>query len=85
MVTGWQDDLEQPWTFAEKFDFIYSRMMMGSFDNIPKFFNQALANLSPGGILEMADVTWPTLLNDGQWPEDSAIVKWCVKFKPEGL
>jgi SAM-dependent methyltransferase len=35
------DDLEEPWTFADKFDFIYSRMMTSSFANWPRFFEQS--------------------------------------------
>jgi SAM-dependent methyltransferase len=37
------DDMEEPWTFreSEKFDFIYVRMMTGSFADWPKFFRQA--------------------------------------------
>jgi chemotaxis methyl-accepting protein methylase len=27
------DDLEKPWTFSEGFDFIFSRMITGSFAN----------------------------------------------------
>jgi SAM-dependent methyltransferase len=34
------DDLEEPWTFTNKFDFIYSRTMSGSFKNWPRFFEQ---------------------------------------------
>jgi SAM-dependent methyltransferase len=73
------DDVEAPWTYSQKFDFIYSRMMMCSFDNYPKFFEQAFANLEPGGFLEMADPTWPIRLNDGTWPEDSALFQWYVQ------
>ncbi|KAG4430735.1 hypothetical protein IFR05_013776 [Cadophora sp. M221] len=70
------DDMEAPWTYTQKFDFIYSRMMMCSFDSYPRFFEQALANLSPGGFLEMVDPAWPIKLNDGEWPKDSALFKW---------
>ncbi len=70
------DDIEAPWTYTKPFDFIYSRMMMASLDSYPKFFDQALANLSPGGFLEMADPTWPIKLNDGEWPEGSALLQW---------
>lgn len=35
------DDLEEPWHFSEKFDYIHSRMMTGSFANWPRFFEQA--------------------------------------------
>jgi SAM-dependent methyltransferase len=36
------DDLEEPWTFSHKFDFIHSRMMTGSFRDWPRFFEQSL-------------------------------------------
>lgn len=35
------DDLEEPWTFNKKFDFIYARMMTGSFSDWPRFFEQS--------------------------------------------
>lgn len=35
------DDLEEPWTFSDKFDFIYSRMMTSSFADWPRFFGQS--------------------------------------------
>lgn len=70
------DDIEATWTFSQKFDFIYSRMMMCSFDNYPRFFEQAFENLEPGGFLEMADPAWPINLNDGQWPEESGLFQW---------
>ena len=40
-VTFQVDDLEEPWTFSAKFDFIYSRMMTASFANWPRFFQQS--------------------------------------------
>lgn len=70
------DDVEAPWTYSEKFDFIFSRMMIASLADVPKFFDQALANLTPGGWLEMADVAYPVKLNDGAFPENSAHLKW---------
>jgi SAM-dependent methyltransferase len=36
------DDLEEPWIFSHKFDFIHSRMMTGSFRDWPQFFEQSL-------------------------------------------
>jgi len=35
------DDLEDPWTFNNKFDLIYLRAMTGSFKDWPKLFRQA--------------------------------------------
>ena len=79
------DDVEAPWTYSHKFDFIYSRMMMCSLDSYPNFFDQAFANLNPGGYLEMVDPAWPIKLNDGEWPEDSALFKWYVLQMSGGL
>ncbi|KUJ23806.1 S-adenosyl-L-methionine-dependent methyltransferase [Mollisia scopiformis] len=70
------DDLEAPWTYTQKFDLIYGRMLMCSLNNYPRFFEQAFANLAPGGFVEMADPAWPIKLNDGEWPEDSALLQW---------
>lgn len=78
------DDIEEPWTYSQKFDFIYSRMMMCSLNSYPKFFEQAFANLNPGGFLEMVDPAWPIKLNDGEWPQDSALFKWSALWA-EGM
>jgi hypothetical protein len=40
-VTFEIDDLEEDWTFSEKFDFIHSRMMTGALSNWRKLFVQA--------------------------------------------
>ena len=72
------DDIEEPWTYGQKFDFIYSRMMVGSLANVPRFFEQSFENLAPGGVLEMADIAYPAKLNGGDIPEDSQLYKWCL-------
>lgn len=35
------DDIEEPWAFSHKFEFIHSRMMTGSIASWPKFFDNA--------------------------------------------
>ena len=40
-VTFQIDDMEETWTYTDKFDFIYSRMMTGSFADWPRFFEQS--------------------------------------------
>jgi hypothetical protein len=40
-VTFEVDDIEEPWIFSRKFDFIHSRMMTASIEDWPKFFDQA--------------------------------------------
>lgn len=70
------DDLEEPWTFPNKFDFVFARMMVGSFADFPKFFEQAFASLSPGGWIEMSDICFPVACDDGSLPKESALEKW---------
>jgi SAM-dependent methyltransferase len=70
------DDLEESWTFSEKFDFIYSRMMIGSVADFPRLYRQCFDNLSNGGWIETLDISFPILLNDGEFPENSAFKKW---------
>jgi hypothetical protein len=40
-VTFEVDDIEERWTFSQKFDFIHSRMMTVSIADWPKFFVHA--------------------------------------------
>ncbi|PVH79468.1 S-adenosyl-L-methionine-dependent methyltransferase [Cadophora sp. DSE1049] len=70
------DDIEEEWTFTNKFDFIYSRMMTGSLMNWPKFFSQSYGNLNPGGWIEVVDICLPYQSEDGTLKEDSAIHHW---------
>ncbi|KAK0114266.1 hypothetical protein ONS95_013763 [Cadophora gregata] len=72
------DDLEEPWHFSEKFDYIHCRMMTGSFANWPKFFDQAFysRNTTPGGYIEVSDICFPVLTDDNSFPEDSALQSW---------
>ncbi|KAF4970772.1 hypothetical protein FZEAL_9975 [Fusarium zealandicum] len=73
------DDLEEPWTFSTKFDFIYSRMMTASFADWPGFFSKCYDNLSPGGWIELADI-YPITSDDGTLKEDSATHEWVTKL-----
>ncbi|KAE8454620.1 hypothetical protein EG329_000243 [Mollisiaceae sp. DMI_Dod_QoI] len=66
------DDLEEPWTFASKFDFIHCRFMTGSFASWPRFFEQSFENLSPGGIIEVTDILFPARSDDSTLAPDSA-------------
>ncbi|KAH8684141.1 S-adenosyl-L-methionine-dependent methyltransferase [Ilyonectria robusta] len=69
------DDLEEPWTFHVKFDFIYSRMMTAGLADWPRFFEQAFENLTPGGWLELADIC-PITCDDGTMKPDAAVCRW---------
>jgi SAM-dependent methyltransferase len=70
------DDLEEPWNFSEKFDFIYSRMMIGSIADFPRLYRQCFDSLSNGGWIDTLDISFPILLNDGEFPKDSAFKQW---------
>ncbi|KAH7357171.1 S-adenosyl-L-methionine-dependent methyltransferase [Rhexocercosporidium sp. MPI-PUGE-AT-0058] len=78
------DDIEEEWTFANKFDFIYSRMMTGSMMDWPKFFSQSFENLNPGGWIEVVDICLPYESQDGTLKPDSAINYW-IKTGIEGV
>lgn len=73
------DDLEQPWSFTNRFDFILSRMMTGSFGNWPRFIEQTFENLNEGGYVEIQDVSFPIRsLPSSPLPPDSALLKWAA-------
>jgi len=70
------DDVEEPWTYSQKFDFIHGRMMTGSLVSWPKYWTQAYDNLTPGGYIEHSDVVFPFACDDGTMPNDCALNEW---------
>lgn len=46
------DDIESPWTYPFKFDYIHSRFIAGSIADWPGLINQCYDNLQPGGMIE---------------------------------
>jgi len=79
-VSFYVDDLEEPWTYTDKFDLIYGRMLVGSLANWPKFMENAFENLNPGGWVELADIHVKATCDDGTLPKDSALYKWSELF-----
>lgn len=75
-LTWFVDDLEEPWEYSNKFDFIYTRMLTGSISSWPKFFAQSFANLNPGGWIEIADITFPIRCDDGTLSDSTPIKQW---------
>ncbi|KAL4780078.1 S-adenosyl-L-methionine-dependent methyltransferase [Aspergillus varians] len=59
------DDFEQPWTYAQKFDFIHGRMLSGSIGDEKNLFQQVYDNLAPGGWFELFDFSFPVRSDDG--------------------
>ncbi|CAG8957255.1 hypothetical protein HYFRA_00010677 [Hymenoscyphus fraxineus] len=70
------DDIEEPWTYSYKFDFINMRMMVGTIVDWPKCFKQCYDNLNPGGWMEIKDIKFPIEDNDSSFPPDCAVKKW---------
>lgn len=70
------DDLEEPWTFSSKFDYIHSMMMTGAFRDWQNFYQQAYDNLEPGGFVEIQDIDFPVCCDDGTMAPNSAIARW---------
>lgn len=58
------DDAEKPWTFAKPFDFIFSRMMTGSFGDWKAYIKQCFDHTTPGGYLEIQDIMTPLRCHD---------------------
>ncbi|KAG9253080.1 S-adenosyl-L-methionine-dependent methyltransferase [Emericellopsis atlantica] len=71
------DDLEKEWTWTTRFDFIFARMMLGCFQDLPGMIKVAYDNLEPGGYLELQDMALPALSDDGTLAPDSYLAKWC--------
>ncbi|KAF5694729.1 methyltransferase [Fusarium denticulatum] len=69
------DDLEKEWMWTEPFDFIFCRVMTGSFADMEKFVQNAYDNLEPGGYLEMQDLTYPIACDDGTLPPDCEVLR----------
>ncbi|KAF4454183.1 hypothetical protein F53441_3183 [Fusarium austroafricanum] len=69
------DDVEDDWTFSEPFDYIYTRFMTVSLANWPRFFEQSLTHLNPGGWIEVVDILPPTS-DDGTMSPNTALYKW---------
>ncbi|KAK0630214.1 S-adenosyl-L-methionine-dependent methyltransferase [Bombardia bombarda] len=75
-VSFFVDDLEDVWTFSEKFDYVFARFLTGSILDWPKFFAQSYESLSPGGIIELQDIIYPMQCDDGSLDKNSAIYRW---------
>ncbi|OHE94895.1 methyltransferase domain-containing protein [Colletotrichum orchidophilum] len=69
------DDIEEPWTFSNLFDYIHSRMMKGSIRDWKKFLQRCFENLSPGGYLELNDVDFFPLSDDDTIPKESKLIR----------
>ncbi|KXH66190.1 hypothetical protein CSAL01_07632 [Colletotrichum salicis] len=74
------DDLEQPWTFTQPFDYIHIRGMTSSVSDWHGFFKQAYNGLTPGGYIELFEGHARTQSDDGSLTPDHASWQWADKL-----
>ncbi|KKZ65565.1 hypothetical protein EMCG_08590, partial [[Emmonsia] crescens] len=67
------DDLEKDWTWTRPFDYIFSRMMVGSFADFSCFADQAYQHLIPGGYVELIDCIFPMACDDSTLNDSLAL------------
>ncbi|KAF4454408.1 hypothetical protein F53441_3034 [Fusarium austroafricanum] len=71
------DDLEKEWTWKTPFDFIFSRMMAGSFSSPEAMAKKAYDGLCPGGWYEIQDIQLPVFCDDDTLDtKTSSVMKW---------
>lgn len=70
------DDVEEPWTWHDKFDFIHMRTMTGCIADWAKLIKQAYEHTTPGGYIELWDPIAPAKCDDTSMKPDSALLKW---------
>jgi SAM-dependent methyltransferase len=70
------DDIESPWTFESKFDFIHARAMCGSIRDWDTLLHQALENLNEDGVIELQEYEAVYRSDDGTLERTEAIRTW---------
>nr|XP_036585202.1 methyltransferase domain-containing protein [Colletotrichum truncatum]KAF6795099.1 methyltransferase domain-containing protein [Colletotrichum truncatum] len=68
------DDIEEPWTHTQPFDYIHSRMMTSALSNWRSYLQKCYDGLAPGGYLELNEMD-PLTSDDGTLTEDHALLK----------
>ncbi|KAG5657854.1 hypothetical protein KAF25_007887 [Fusarium avenaceum] len=69
------DDIEEPWTFSEPFDYVHSRLMTFSIKNWPDLASNVYKNLVPGGYVELIEIDLPAKSDDNTLTEDHDLSK----------
>ncbi|WEW57333.1 hypothetical protein PRK78_002798 [Emydomyces testavorans] len=70
------DDIESPWSFSHKFDFIHGRELEGMLKDPQRLFAQAFANLTPHGFLEMQSIELDFFSDDGTHTRATNCLRW---------
>ncbi|EUC34953.1 hypothetical protein COCCADRAFT_92254 [Bipolaris zeicola 26-R-13] len=71
------DDFTEPWLFRkESFDLIHARSLFGCVADWPKFYQEALDHLQPGGWFEQLEMSVVPKSDDGTVEPGSIFDKW---------
>ena len=70
------DDLEKDWTWGRSFDFVFARMMAGSFTDNGAIVQKVFDQLEPGGYFEAQDMALPMGCDDGTLHKTSDLWIW---------
>ncbi|RDW69965.1 S-adenosyl-L-methionine-dependent methyltransferase-1 [Coleophoma crateriformis] len=71
------DASEEDWAVPENhYDFIHTRIMMGSFEDFGQIIRRGFKYTKPGGWMESQDVMHPPFCDDGTMPADWPFRQW---------
>ncbi|KAF6817437.1 TAM domain methyltransferase [Colletotrichum sojae] len=73
------DDIEKPWTWSKKFDFIFSRTLAGSILDPANLVDSIYKQLEPGGWFEAQDISMQPHTDDDTIPQDSSLARWAAE------
>ncbi|KAJ4333824.1 hypothetical protein N0V87_007300 [Didymella glomerata] len=75
------DDCTREWIFHHPFDFIHTRAMVAAIKNWDTLFQQAYANLKPGGYIECQELVFPIkCMTPGVTTANSPLMRWSELF-----
>ncbi|KAK3332290.1 S-adenosyl-L-methionine-dependent methyltransferase [Cercophora scortea] len=70
------DDIESPWVYPEKFDWIFCRYVTACILDWPKLVANAFENLNPGGYAEFQDFNLNFYSEDGSLTPSHTTKQW---------
>ncbi|TDZ32612.1 Secondary metabolism regulator LAE1 [Colletotrichum spinosum] len=69
------DDIDEPWTYSQPFDYIHSRMMSSSVPDWKKYLKNCYDNLTPGGYVELNEFQLEPSCDDGTLTKEHALYR----------
>ncbi|KAF9882000.1 methyltransferase domain-containing protein [Colletotrichum karsti] len=71
------EDASQPWAWPDPFDYIHTRVLLGSFGDFKnEVIQQSFDSLRPGGWLESQDFNVEATSDDGTLAPDGPLSRW---------